>query len=78
MSEPSVRKTFKEQLRPTPTQQRQLERVLWRGRTLSNTALEQRITAWERGHVCLTREPAGSRVASPARGDARVRQHPEP
>jgi putative transposase len=29
--------------------------VLWRCRTLYNTALEQRITAWQRCHVCLTR-----------------------
>lgn len=55
MSEPSVRKTYQEKLRPTPTQERQLERVLWRCRTLDNTALEQRITAWERCHVSLTR-----------------------
>ena len=58
----TVRKTFKEKLRPTPCQERQLEAVLWRCRTLYNTALEQRITAWERCHVSLTREPAGSRV----------------
>jgi putative transposase len=53
--EPSVRKTYQEKLRPTPTQERQLARVLWRCRTLSTTALEQRITAWERCHVSLTR-----------------------
>ena len=51
----TVRKTFKEKLRPTPRQERQLELVLWRCRTLYNTALEQRITAWERCHVCGTR-----------------------
>ena len=51
----TVRKTFKEKLRPTPRQERQLELVLWRCRTLYNTALEQRITAWERCHVCVTR-----------------------
>jgi IS605 OrfB family transposase len=55
MSEPSVRKTYQEKLRPTPTQERLLELVLWRCRTLYNTALEQRITAWERCHVSLTR-----------------------
>jgi hypothetical protein len=31
-----VRRTYREQLRPTPA----LERVLWRCRTLDNTALE--------------------------------------
>src|SRR5215472_12092577 len=54
-TEPTCRKTYKEKLRPTPTQERALERVLWRCRTLYNTALEQRITAWERCHVSVTR-----------------------
>jgi putative transposase len=55
MDQPSVRKTYKEQLRPTPHQERQLEAVLWRCRTLYNVALEQRTTAWQRCHVCITR-----------------------
>ena len=45
MSE-SLRKTYKYTLKPTPQQERQLERVLWRCRTLYNTALEQRITRY--------------------------------
>jgi hypothetical protein len=49
------RKRYKEKLRPTPAQQRALERVLWRCRTLSNVALEQLITAWQRCPVSLTR-----------------------
>src|SRR5262245_25913801 len=56
MSEQTTcRKTYKEKLRPTPAQERELERVVWRCRTLYNVALERRITAWERCHVCLTR-----------------------
>jgi putative transposase len=59
MSEQSTqrtcRKTYKERLRPTPAQERLLEEVLWHCRTLYNTALEQRITAWQRCHACLTR-----------------------
>jgi putative transposase len=51
----TCRKTYKEQLRPTPTQERALEAVLWRCRTRYNTALEQRLTAWERCHVPLSR-----------------------
>jgi putative transposase len=54
-SERTCRKTYKEKLRPTPTQERALEHVLWRYRTLYNTALEQRITAWQRCHVSVTR-----------------------
>jgi putative transposase len=50
-----LRKTFKEKLRPTPVQERQFEAVLWHCRTLYNTALEQRITAWERCHVSVSR-----------------------
>ena len=55
MNEPNVRKTYKEKLRPTPAQERALDEVLWRCRTLYNTALEQRITAWQRCHVSVTR-----------------------
>src|SRR5215831_15545743 len=51
----TVRKTYQEKLRPTPAQERELERVLWCCRTLYNTALEQRITAWQRCHVSVTR-----------------------
>jgi putative transposase len=50
-----VRKTYKEKLRPTPSQEQALDEVSWRCRTLYNTALEQRITAWERRHVSITR-----------------------
>jgi len=56
MSEQTTcRKTYQEKLRPTPTQERELERVLWCCRTLYNAALEHRITAWTRCHVSLTR-----------------------
>jgi putative transposase len=51
----SVRKTYQEKLRPTPAQARQLEAVLWRCRTLYNTALEQRIYLWKQRGVSLTR-----------------------
>src|SRR5258708_17925576 len=51
----TMRKTFKEKLRPTPTQERALDAVLWRCRELYNTALEQRITAWQRRHVSVSR-----------------------
>ena len=55
MDQQSVRKTYKEKLRPTPPQERALQAVLWRCRTLYNTALEQRITAWQRCHVSVSR-----------------------
>ncbi len=57
MSEPSetVRKTYKEKLRPTPAHERALGDVLGRCRDLYNTALEQRITAWQRCHVSVSR-----------------------
>ena len=51
----TVRKTYQEKLRPTPAQERELERVLWRCRTLYNTALEQRIFLWKQRGVSLTR-----------------------
>src|SRR6476661_478095 len=55
MAETSLRKTFKYKLNPTPEQERELERALWRCRTLYNTALEQRKTAYERCGVSLSR-----------------------
>jgi putative transposase len=55
MNQPTVRKTFKEKLRPTPVQERALEDVIWRCRTLYNTALEQRITAWQRCRASVSR-----------------------
>jgi putative transposase len=51
----TCRKTYKERLKPTPAQERQLEAVLWRCRMLYNTALQQRITAWTRCHVSVMR-----------------------
>jgi putative transposase len=53
----SLRKTFKykHKLKPTPQQERELERALWRCRTLYNTALEQRKAAYERCGVSLSR-----------------------
>jgi putative transposase len=55
MSEQTTcRKTYQEKLRPTPAQERALERVLWRCRTLYNTALEQRIFLWRQRGVSIT------------------------
>jgi putative transposase len=51
----TVHKTYKEKLRPTPAQERTLEEVLWRCRDLYNAALEQRITAWQRRRVSVSR-----------------------
>jgi putative transposase len=55
MEQQTVRKTYKEKLRPTPAQERTLKEVLWRCRELYNTALEQRITAWQRRRVSVSR-----------------------
>ena len=45
MEQQTVRKTYKYKLIPTPTQERELGRLLGLCRSLYNTALEQRITA---------------------------------
>src|SRR5690349_3376296 len=50
----TVRKTYKEKLRPTPVQERALDTVLWRCRDLYNAALEQRITAWQRCRISVS------------------------
>jgi len=54
MDEQAVRKTYRYNLKPTPQQEQELERVLWLCRTLYNTALEQRITAYRRCGVTIT------------------------
>jgi putative transposase len=51
----TVRKTFKYKLQPTPAQEWELERILMLCRTLYNTALEQRIAAWQRCRVSVSR-----------------------
>jgi putative transposase len=51
----TVRKTFKYKLQPTPEQERELERVLLLCRRLYNTALEQRITVWQRNRTSISR-----------------------
>ena len=49
-----LRKAYKYKLTPTPDQERQLKDVVWRCRTLYNTALEQRITVDRQRGVTLT------------------------
>jgi putative transposase len=55
MDRHTFRKAYKEKLRPTRLQEQALDEVLWRCRDLYNTALEQRITAWWRCHVSVSR-----------------------
>jgi len=50
-----LRKIFKYKLKPTPEQEREIERVLTLCRRLYNTALEQRKTAYERCGISLSR-----------------------
>ncbi|HEY7091849.1 MAG TPA: transposase, partial [Ktedonobacterales bacterium] len=54
MGQQTVRKTYKYKLKPTAEQARELGRVLGLCRHLYNTALEQRITAWQRCRVSLS------------------------
>ena len=55
MDQQTVRKTFKYKLQPTSEQEQALDEVLWRCRELYNTALEQRITAWQCCRVSVSR-----------------------
>jgi putative transposase len=56
MSEQTAcRKTFKYKLKPTPEQERELECVVLLYHQLYNVALEQRITAYQRCHVSVSR-----------------------
>ena len=54
MDEQTIRKAYKYKIKPTPEQERELERVLWRCRMLYNTALEQRIFLYRQRGVTLT------------------------
>src|SRR5215831_20402364 len=55
MERQGLRRTYKYRLRPTPQQERELERVLGLCRGLYNVALEQRITAWQRRRASISR-----------------------
>src|SRR6476660_4087031 len=55
MEPQTVRKTFKYKLKPTLEQERELGRALGLCRWLYNTALEQRIIAYQRCHVSVSR-----------------------
>ena len=55
MEQQTARKTDKEQLRPTPAQERALDAGLWRCRDRYQVAREQRITAWQRRHASGSR-----------------------
>src|SRR6185369_15163294 len=55
MEQQTIHKTFKYKLMPTPEQERELGRVLGLCRWLYNSALEQRIIAWQRVRVSVSR-----------------------
>src|SRR6476660_481015 len=55
MEQPTARKTYKYKLKPTPQQERELARVLGLCRWLYNAALEQRITAYQRSRISVSR-----------------------
>jgi hypothetical protein len=55
MDQQKLRRTFKYQLKPTLEQERELGRVLGLCRWLYNTALEQRVIAYHRAGVSLSR-----------------------
>src|SRR4029077_18834322 len=55
MEQQSVRKTYKYKLIPTPIQARELGRVLGLCRWLYNAALQQRVVAYQRRHVSISR-----------------------
>ena len=55
MPELSLRKTYQFKLKPTPAQERTLDGIVWAGRRLYNTALEQRITLYRQRGISLSR-----------------------
>src|SRR6476659_1022970 len=55
MEQRTVRKTYKYKLKATREQERELGHVLGLCRSLYNAALEQRISAWQRVRVSVSR-----------------------
>lgn len=55
MEQQIVRKTYKYKLIPSLPQERELRRVLGLCRWLYNTALEQRIVAYQQRHIAVSR-----------------------
>jgi putative transposase len=55
MEQQTLRKTYKYKLKANPQQERELGRVLGLCRWLYNTALEQRIVAWQRARISVSR-----------------------
>jgi putative transposase len=55
MEQPTLRKTYKYKLKPTAEQEREFGRILGLCRWLYNTALEQRIVAYQRRHISVSR-----------------------
>src|SRR5258708_39657199 len=54
MEQPSVRKTFKYKLKPTPQQEQALAFVMRRCRELYNAALQERRDAWQNCGTSIT------------------------
>src|SRR5258706_8247006 len=54
MEQPSVRKTFKYKLKPTPQQEQALAFVMRRCRELYNAALQERRDAWQNCAMTIT------------------------
>src|SRR5258705_14017448 len=54
MEQPSVRKTFKYKLKPTPKQEQALAFVMRRCRELYNAALQERRDAWQNCGMSIT------------------------
>ena len=78
LDEQTVRKTFKYKLKPTPEQERALDRTLMLCRHLYNAAVEERRDAWQKCGVSRHLLPAEGRIARHQRGDAGIRRGPLP
>src|SRR5260221_8740999 len=78
MEQPSVRKTFKYKLKPTPTQKQALAFVLRRCRELYNAALQERRDAWQKCGVSVTSASSERPIAGDQGGPARIPRHPLP
>ena len=74
MEQQSIRKTYKYKLKPTPEQERTLERTLMLCRHVYNAAISERREAWRMRGVSCHLLPAEGGIAWHQRGDARIRR----
>ena len=78
MEQQSIRKTYKYKLKPTPEQERMLDRTLMLCRHVYNAAIEERREAWRKRGVSVSYYQQKAELARHQGSHAGVRRSPQP